>query len=622
MAYAVLVALVLLTPSLASAYTAESALAHQLYYCPAEGRADTPEALRRCTLTERPAAQSGQLGNQPQWMRVQIDNPRSITQPGRLIIGPYYLATVEVFSTRDSIQPIGTGGAYAGGARASARIGGHAFAVALDPGRNDFLVRIAAPGVAHLTVRAEAIGGAGAGVDPIAFTIGLHLGMLAILAGLALVPVVLRPGPVSRRLLLLNSVILVQVALGSGTLPTLLPELPGKAAMQAFMILIMLRTAAWGWLYQALISPHYAAPGYRWSCNLSYAAAALAGGLYLIDWLEPARVISLLLVLAIPVIHTIAGLRAQTLMPSLKGALVGSLIVYDVLQIAAIGLLMLASGQSDLPVMISRFLDLAVPLLAIGIVLLRNRASDHQLAATEQALARREAQLAAETHAREEIRTLMDMLTHEIRNPLATLKLATRGLQRPLVDAGASAQQRLDRIGESIGAIDAVIERCDQHSRLETPGIAAQLRRVDINRLLDDLIHRYGLTARVRREGDDLPETDTDPVLLEILLSNLLDNALKYAPAGTPITVTRLAPSVPTPGEGWGIRISNAVEPAMMPDPDRLFERYYRHDHVRREGGSGLGLALSQQMAGLLGGRLTPRLEASCIHFEFRHEGH
>ncbi len=596
----------------------------QLHYCPPEVTLTTPDAIARCDLTQRPADRGQRLDNAPQLMRLTITNPAASPQAARLFIGPYYLASIELFQPNTgTLTPIGEGGAFAGGDTGSAAIGGHVFPITLAPGENAFLLRLEAPGFAHLSIRVDPRDSAMPAPTPSVLSIGLHLGMLAALAGLALVPVILRPGPVSNRLLVLVTVILAQVSLGSGVLPTLIPDLPGRPAMTAFMILIMLRMATWGWLYQALIQPHYDRTWYRLACRISYLVAGVASVLYLLEWLVAARALSLLLILAVPVLHTVAGLRAAIRGRLFKQALVGSLVIYDLLQIIAIVLLVTDSGQSDLPVIISRVLDLAIPLLAIGTVLLRNRASDQQLAVAEQELARSEAQLAAETAARDEKRLLLDMLTHEIRNPLATIRLASRALQGQTGGNDPGVQRRLVNIDRGIRTIDAVIERCDLHNRIEDTGITPDYRSVHLNRLILELIERFGLLDRVTVSGPALPAIRTDPQLLETLLGNLLDNAAKYSPPGSRIELAIFTPTMDPAGDvrHWGIRVSNPIEADMVPDPEQLFERYYRHSHARRQGGSGLGLPLSRRIAELLDGRLTPRIEADRIHFEFQVEG-
>ena len=393
-----------------------------LRHCPVDVTTADPDALLRCNQSERPTARNQQLTNDVQLMRVTLHNTQPTAQRIRLNIGPYYLAKIELFRPQaaagadqptgpspqrspDGRQPasteiapnlvmVGRGGAFHEPA-AGATLGGHAFTLTAQPGRNDLLVRLQAPGFSHVAV--QAVPATSPAPAPQAISISVHMGMLATLTGLALVGVLLRPYTINWRLLLFNTLILTQVGMGSGFIPVLVSGITGETAMTLFMVLIILRTATWGWLYQALIEPHLDNGWYPLACQITYLLSAVAVALYLAEWLVAARILTFALIFGIPIVHTAAAFCARTMVPLTKQALLGSLIIYILLQAFAIALLTLASGQSNLPIWISRALDLLIPLLAMGTVLLRNRASDQQLAETEQALARNAAALEAET---------------------------------------------------------------------------------------------------------------------------------------------------------------------------------------------------------------------------------
>lgn len=78
--------------------------------------------------------------------------------------------------------------------------------------------------------------------------------------------------------------------------------------MTAFVALIILRIAVWGWLYQALIEPNSSTGLYRKVCWLTYMLCVLAMGLFLLEQLVAARAITFALVFGIPMVHTIAAL--------------------------------------------------------------------------------------------------------------------------------------------------------------------------------------------------------------------------------------------------------------------------------------------------------------------------
>jgi signal transduction histidine kinase len=99
---------------------------------------------------------------------------------------------------------------------------------------------------------------------------------------------------------------------------------------------------------------------------------------------------------------------------------------------------------------------------------------------------------------------------------------------------------------------------------------------------------------------DDIPPVAADPERLHQILDNLLDNAVKYAAEGTPVVATaRLS------GGAVETLLTNATG-RHRPDPDRMFDRFYRADPSRSSaaGGVGLGLAISRELAAAMKGRL------------------
>ena len=99
---------------------------------------------------------------------------------------------------------------------------------------------------------------------------------------------------------------------------------------------------------------------------------------------------------------------------------------------------------------------------------------------------------------------------------------------------------------------------------------------------------------------DDIPPVAADPERLHQILDNLLDNAIKYAPEGATVNaVARFS------GTAVETVVSDPVG-GHRPDPDRMFDRFYRADPSRSAaaGGVGLGLAISRELAAAMKGRL------------------
>src|SRR5207253_589723 len=103
-----------------------------------------------------------------------------------------------------------------------------------------------------------------------------------------------------------------------------------------------------------------------------------------------------------------------------------------------------------------------------------------------------------------------------------------------------------------------------------------------------------------------LPPVLADPERVHQILDNLLDNAVKYAPEGTDVWISAQS----LPGSRVRTTVRNRVG-AYPPNPERMFDRFYRADPSRASGagGVGLGLAISRELAIAQSGTLAARLD-------------
>ncbi len=186
---------------------------------------------------------------------------------------------------------------------------------------------------------------------------------------------------------------------------------------------------------------------------------------------------------------------------------------------------------------------------------------------------------------------------HELRTPLAGLHMHVQLLQRQHPGlAGPFQKLRLD-IGRLTALVDSLLmlARLDPLARAQLAGQEVALRPV-----CDGLLAEYaGEAARrgiaLSLQGDIDGQVRADPRMLDIMLRNLVGNALRYCPAGSRVEVAasrhagRLRISVRDDGPG--------VDAASR---QRLTERFYRV-LGQEEGGSGLGLSIVQRIADLHG---------------------
>lgn len=213
-----------------------------------------------------------------------------------------------------------------------------------------------------------------------------------------------------------------------------------------------------------------------------------------------------------------------------------------------------------------------------------------ELLAAEAGYNRREVQ--REKAFRQDREKLLAMLAHELKTPLATVRmlLGTLGL----------APRALRSAQTAVADMNAVIERCLQVGQLDEGALRVASQPCDLAELATRVVQAHPAHARVALTLPTPACVHSDPQLLETVLRNLVDNAVKYSP---PETTVQLDLQVPD-GGGVQLTVRNTVGPAGKPDPAKVFTKYYRHAQARRWTGSGLGLYLVNGLVQTLGGRL------------------
>jgi signal transduction histidine kinase len=216
-------------------------------------------------------------------------------------------------------------------------------------------------------------------------------------------------------------------------------------------------------------------------------------------------------------------------------------------------------------------------------------------------------ELTSERRQREDQNRFMAMLSHELKTPLSVIRMAL-GMQAPTATVQRHAQQ-------SVADMDAVVERCLQVDQLEQQQLTSAQQVCHVEDLLISLCDASAAPQRFVIQAQALPTIKTDPQLLHIALGNLIDNAFKYADDEKKIQI-EACPSEQQAQHGIFISVSNAPGHAGMPDPQRVFAKYYRSPGALRKTGSGLGLYLVRGTIEQLGGwvRYTPSVNE--VRFE------
>lgn len=243
--------------------------------------------------------------------------------------------------------------------------------------------------------------------------------------------------------------------------------------------------------------------------------------------------------------------------------------------------------------------------LMAAIVHLRNRRLEKE---QQLQVARAEQAAAAEKRRREESEQFLAMLTHEIRTPLTVMAYAAK---TDLPDG-----QLGEHVKSGIREIDELIERCVQADRVDQASLQVVMSKTTVQAVFHSSRARF---AEDRVQWQIEPPLgaliSTDITLFEVVLNNLIDNALKYAPADATVKVDVLFSNNNTK-QGLLVRVSNPPGPAGFPDPTRLFQKYYRAPRAHIKTGSGLGLYVARSFARRLGGQLDYHRTNGLVLFE------
>ena len=267
------------------------------------------------------------------------------------------------------------------------------------------------------------------------------------------------------------------------------------------------------------------------------------------------------------------------------------------------------------------FVGIVVFLIVLGEERSRRADQDREL----EALRRGSEQARTNEEKLNERSALIDMLTHELKNPLGTIQFSLATLKRA-VTGDAESLQRVHRIEVSVKRMDDLIEHVADSNKIDRTGLIEQRERMPARELVQELLDEYPALARFDVHIQEGAAFLADRKMLTIILENLLRNAWKYSVAEAPITISVTL----LPGDGAGgeatpddigltcFEVSNEVVAGLEPDESRLFERYYRHPGVQDQPGMGIGLTLVQSAAEKIGATVGYRRQGPRVFFNLR----
>jgi two-component system sensor histidine kinase KdpD len=224
--------------------------------------------------------------------------------------------------------------------------------------------------------------------------------------------------------------------------------------------------------------------------------------------------------------------------------------------------------------------------------------------AVERARAQEIAARAEASRQNEEIKsTMLDAMSHEFKTPLTSIKAATSAM---LDDASLDTTRRelLSIVDEETDRLNSLVSESLQMVRIE----AGELRLRKNPQAVSDLIElplRHlagaleGRTVEVIAPAE-LPQVSADPEFMSLVFRQLLDNALKYSPPASPLTI-----SAHVEGNVLVFGVADRGRGIPISEQSRIFDKFYRGREMREQiPGTGMGLAIAREIVRAHGGEL------------------
>ncbi len=213
-----------------------------------------------------------------------------------------------------------------------------------------------------------------------------------------------------------------------------------------------------------------------------------------------------------------------------------------------------------------------------------------------------QARMAAET---EKLRSaLLTSISHDLRTPLASILGSASSLKQYRGQLSEADQaELLGTVQEEAERLNRFIANLLDMTRLESGALAPNLELIDLGDVVGSVLRRAPLEQHMVKLDLEpgLPMLRLDPVLFEQVLFNILDNAAKYAPPETGITLQAKK-------TGGTVTIQIADEGPGLPEEDRerVFDKFYRVRAAdKKRAGTGLGLAIARGFMEAMGGTIT-----------------
>ena len=214
---------------------------------------------------------------------------------------------------------------------------------------------------------------------------------------------------------------------------------------------------------------------------------------------------------------------------------------------------------------------------------------------------------ASERRLESAIAEFLSHIAHELKSPLSTIRSYSEMLQDGSIEKPDTRREFFNVITDETSRLAKLIDNLLDLSKLDTGALTPKKARLRADALVQELLRACEPQARAKglqlqgKVPPNLPTVFGDKDLIGVAVSNLISNAIKYTPSGGRVQVRAVAED-----ESLVIEVEDSGIGIRPEDRAHLFEKFFRGSgpEVRKQPGTGLGLALAQQIVKLHGGQL------------------
>ncbi len=201
-------------------------------------------------------------------------------------------------------------------------------------------------------------------------------------------------------------------------------------------------------------------------------------------------------------------------------------------------------------------------------------------------------------------RDMVANISHELRTPITSIRLLVDTLERDKACHSKRGRRLLQKIAAEADTLEQMAQELLDLAMIESGRAEFILKPVALDELVAEAVELFSEQARrkpVTVTAEIPPELVAlaDAQQLRRALANLLHNAIKFTPEEGQVRVTA------EPGAEWlTVAVTDTGPGIVEEERDRVFERFFRGDHARGSGGTGLGLAVAKHIVQAHGGRI------------------